>query len=172
MDLDADKEAVRKPHWRMLANPAHFFALGFGMGLSPRAPGTVATLGAWAIFSVFNQWLTPFHWGILIALGLLLGVYVCERTGAALNSSDHGAIVWDEIIAFWLVLLFLTPGDWGTQCWAFLWFRLFDITKPGPIRYLDSRLAGPGWRGSFGVMVDDILAAFFTLLLFAIWRVV
>lgn len=171
MDIDANQQVARRPQWQMLLNPVHCLALGLGAGLSPIAPGTIATLGAWAIFVCLAPWLAPVHWGLLIVFGVVFGVYFCERTGKVLNAYDHSAIVWDEIIAFWLVLLLLTPSDWSTQLWAFLWFRFFDIVKPGPIRYVEKRLNGAGWRGGVGVMLDDLLAAFFTVLLFAIWRI-
>ena len=79
--------------------------------------------------------------------------------------ADHGSMVWDEIIAFWLVLLFIVPADWQTQLWAFIGFRFFDMAKPPPIGYFDRR-----FKGGFGVMWDDIVAAFFCLLSFALWR--
>ncbi|MNY65895.1 Phosphatidylglycerophosphatase A [compost metagenome] len=92
------------------------------------------------------------------------------RTARDMGVYDHGSMVWDEIVAFWLVLLFVTPtGFWG-QFAAFLWFRLFDIAKPAPIAYYDRTLKGPGLLGAFGVMFDDIFAAFYTLLVFALWR--
>jgi phosphatidylglycerophosphatase A len=80
--------------------------------------------------------------------------------------ADHGSMVWDEIIAFWLVLLLLMPAPFSTQGWAFLWFRFFDMVKPPPIRHFDRHI-----KGGFGVMWDDVIAAFYTLLLFALWRV-
>jgi phosphatidylglycerophosphatase A len=93
-------------------------------------------------------------------------VWACEVTGRALGSPDHGGMVWDETTAF-LLVLFFTPvyGYW--QVAAFLLFRLFDIVKPPPIRYYE-RLVKGGW----GVMIDDILAAFYTLLVLAIARTV
>lgn len=153
----------------MLSHPVHFIAQGFGSGLSPIMPGTVGTLLAWAMFVVFGQrFPTIFsesHWVWIIIVGFFVGVYVCEKTGRALGVSDHGSLVWDEIIAMWLVLLFLMPADFSTQCWAFFWFRFFDMVKPPPIAYFDQHL-----KGGFGVMWDDIVAAFYTLLLFTIWR--
>jgi len=97
-------------------------------------------------------------------LGTAIGVFACRRTGEALGIQDHGAIVWDEIIAFWLVLWVLN-GSFGQQLTAFLVFRMFDIVKPPPIRWVD-RTVGGGW----GVMADDLLAACLTLLVLAIWR--
>lgn len=155
----------------MLSNPHHFIAQGFGSGLSPIMPGTVGTLFGWLVFDVLSQrWpavFTEAHWAWIIGLGFLLGIIVCERTGRALGVLDHGSIVWDEIIAIWLVLLFMMPADFATQCWAVFWFRVFDIIKPPPIAYFDQHL-----KGGFGVMWDDIVAAFYTLLLFSVWRLI
>jgi len=103
--------------------------------------------------------------GAIIAFGFALGVWTCGKTGRDLGAPDHGSMVWDEIVAFWLVLLFAMPAGFGTQCWAFLWFRFFDMVKPPPIGYFDKH-----FKGGFGVMWDDIVAAFYTLLVFALWR--
>ncbi len=153
----------------MLTSPSHFIAQGFGTGLSPIMPGTVGTLFAWFSFvSLSQRWpdvYTQANWAWIIGLGFLLGIVVCDRTGRALGVSDHGSMVWDEIIAMWLVLLFIMPADFSTQCWAFFWFRVFDMTKPPPIAYFDKHI-----KGGFGVMWDDIVAAFYTLLLFTVWR--
>jgi phosphatidylglycerophosphatase A len=163
---------VDKPTARfMLAHPAHIVAQGFGSGLAPFMPGTFGTLFAWLTFNVFTarwpQFFTPANWAIIIVAGFIVGVAVCEKTGRDLGIADHGSMVWDEIVAFWLVMLFISPADRGTQVWAFLWFRFFDMVKPAPIRYFDRKL-----KGGFGVMWDDIVAAFYTLLAFAIWRVI
>lgn len=149
-----------------LASPAHLIALGFGSGLFPRAPGTVGTLWAWCVFVALEDWLAPHHWLLLIATSFLIGIWACGRAARDVGVSDHSAIVWDEIVAFWLVLAFL-PTDWFTQLVAFALFRFFDIAKPPPIGVVDARL-----KGGFGIMLDDLLAAFFTLVLFAIWRAV
>ncbi|MEO8407798.1 MAG: phosphatidylglycerophosphatase A [Oxalobacteraceae bacterium] len=153
----------------MLAHPAHLVAQGFGSGLSPIMPGTSGTLYGWLLFAVLSwRWpelFTPRNWAVIIVLGFALGVWVCEITGRNLGAPDHGSMVWDEIIAMWLVLLFIMPADFATQCWAFIWFRFFDMVKPPPIRYFDRHI-----KGGFGVMWDDIMAAFYTLLVFALWR--
>lgn len=155
----------------MLSHPYYFIAQGFGSGLSPIMPGTVGTLLGWAMFVVLSRrWpslFTEWHWAWIIGIGFFVGVHVCERTGRALGVSDHGSMVWDEIIAMWLVMLFIMPADFITQCWAFFWFRVFDMAKPPPIAYFDQHL-----KGGFGVMWDDIVAAFYTLLLFTIWRLI
>jgi phosphatidylglycerophosphatase A len=87
-----------------------------------------------------------------------------------LGISDPGAIVWDEVVAFWLVLMLLSPADFKTQLMAFALFRFFDAAKPGPVAWADQLFKGFGWRGAFGIFLDDFVAAFCTLLCFAIWR--
>lgn len=161
---------VQKPTARfMFSHFTHVVAQGFGSGLSPIMPGTSGTLFGWLVYVVLtHRWpdiFTPAVWGAMIVFGFLFGIWVCDRTGRDLGVSDHGSIVWDEIIAIWLVLLFLMPADLSTQVWAFLWFRFFDMVKPPPIGYFDRHM-----KGGLGVMWDDIVAAFFTLLVFAIWR--
>jgi len=113
----------------MLAHPAHLVAQGFGSGLSPIMPGTSGTLYGWLLFAVLSlRWpelFTPLNWAVIIVVGFAIGVWVCEITGRNLGAPDHGSMVWDEIIAFWLVLVFIMPADFTTQCWAFIWFRFF-----------------------------------------------
>jgi phosphatidylglycerophosphatase A len=149
----------------MLRHPAHVIALGGGAGLVPVAPGTAGTLIAFPLY----WWLAPLFAGwqllTLIALGFALGAWACGRTGRALGVADHGAMVWDEIIAFMLVLVF-TPAGYLWQAFAFVLFRLFDILKPPPIRYFDRQ-----WKNGFGVMFDDLLAAGYTLLVLAVARI-
>lgn len=161
---------VTRPNARfMLSHPAHWIAQGFGSGLSPIMPGTSGTLFAWLSYIVLSsRWpdfFTPSNWLIVIAAGFGIGIWACEKTGRDLGIADHGSMVWDEIIAFWLVLVFVMPVGFSTQVWAFLWFRFFDMVKPTPIGYFDRH-----FKGGFGVMWDDIVAAFYTLLVFAIWH--
>lgn len=160
-----------KPNGRfMRSHYSHVIAMGFGSGLSPIMPGTSGTLFGWLSFVMLtNRWpeyFTPVNWGIIIVVGFLIGVWTCEKTGRDLGVSDHGSMVWDEIIAFWLVLIVIMPASLSTQLWAFIWFRFFDMVKPPPIRYFDRHI-----KGGFGVMWDDIVAAFYTLLVFALWQV-
>lgn len=143
---------------------SRWIALGFGSGLSPWAPGTVGTLWAWVAWQAIVPWLPASGMLALVAIGFAVGVWACERTTEALGVQDHGGIVWDEIIAFWLVLAFAPPG-FGAQLAAFLLFRFFDIVKPPPIRHFDRTV-----HGGFGIMLDDLLAAGYTLLVLALWR--
>ncbi len=153
----------------MLSHPAHMIALGFGSGLSKIMPGTFGTLFGWLSFNVLTlRWpdfFSPLNWLIIIVAGFWVGVWACDKTGRDLGVADHGSMVWDEVISIWLVMLLVTPASLWTQFYAFLVFRFFDMVKPPPINYFDRRL-----KGGIGVMFDDIVAAFFTLLVFAIWH--
>lgn len=163
MTTFADSE--RAPSWRELGgDPAQLIAFGFGLGKIPVAPGTFASLAMLPAY----QWLAPRAGDAgllaLVALMFLLGVWACDRAGRALGVPDHGGMVWDEMTAFLLVLFFTPPAPlW--QAFAFLLFRLFDVVKPPPIRRLERRL-----QNGFGVMLDDVIAAFYTLLSLAPWR--
>jgi phosphatidylglycerophosphatase A len=147
------------------SHPAHFIALGFGAGLSPWAPGTAGTLLAFPLWwLVGGADLADDPLILLPVLAILfgLGIWACERTGRDLGVADHGAMCWDEVVAFLLVLA-LAPSDPWWQAAAFVLFRAFDIVKPPPIRQLEMR-----FKGGFGVMFDDLLAAGYTLLVLAI----
>ena len=154
----------------MLAHPAHLIALGFGSGLSPWAPGTVGTLWAWLSFAPLQAWLGPAGMGALIAVSSVIGWWACTTTARHLGVADPGQIVWDEVVAFWLVLWLVTPAGWAGQIAAFALFRFFDAAKPGPVAWADRRFKGFGWRGGFGILADDFVAAFCTLFVIALWR--
>ena len=167
----ADTMAPTRPTLRfMLSHPAHLLALGFGSGLPRVAPGTFGTLWAWAAFQALQAWLEPLAIGLVIAVSIPLGWWACTVTARNLRVLDPGHIVWDEVVAFWLVLWLLMPaGFWG-QLAAFALFRFFDAAKPGPVGWADQLFHGFGWRGGFGIMLDDLVAAFCTLLVLALWR--
>lgn len=154
-----------RPDWAfMRARLSRIIALGFGSGLSPVAPGTAGTLWAWVVWQPLSGWLSPAQMLGVCAAGFAVGVWACGRTARALGVADHGAIVWDEVVAFWLVLT-LAPGGFGAQLVAFALFRVFDIAKPPPIRHFDATI-----KNGFGVMFDDLLAALYALLVIAAWR--
>ncbi len=153
-----------RPDWRFaLAHPAHFLALGFGAGLASFAPGTWGTLVAFPLFFALSWLSAPLYWSV-VGLAVLGGIWVCDVTGRALGVHDHGGIVWDEIAAFLLVLPFAPPTWWGYLL-AFLLFRLFDIWKPYPIGWLDAHV-----HGGLGVMLDDVMAAVYSIVLLAVLR--
>ena len=156
-----------KPDLKFLfSHPAHLLALGFGSGLPARAPGTFGTVFGWATYVLLAPHLDRTGWAVLLVAGFAVGCWACTRTGVDLGVSDHGGMVWDEIIAIWLVLLF-TPWGLVWQGVAFGVFRFFDIVKPPPIRRFEQRFKSGRWAG-FGVMGDDLIAAFYTLLTLAV----
>ena len=149
----------------MLRHPAHLVALGFGAGLVPVAPGTAGTLVALPIYWLIVGWLDPLGYLAVLAALFLLGVWACEHTGRALGAADHPAMVWDEVVAF-LAVLFFAPATLAWQAGAFLLFRFFDIVKPPPIRHVDRTV-----KNGFGAMLDDALAALYTMLVIALVKV-
>ena len=154
----------------MLTHPAHCIALGFGSGLAPKVPGTVGTLWAWALWMVLQYFLSPTTLGLLIALSLPLGWWACTVTAEHMGISDPGVIVWDEFIGMWLILWLVLPTGLVGQILAFALFRFFDTLKPGPIGWADRHFKGFGWRGGWGILFDDLVAAACTLLVIAFWR--
>ncbi len=146
------------------SHPAHLIAFGFGAGLAPRAPGTAGTLLAWAIGALFLRHFPALALLACTPLAFLLGVWACGVTGRHLGVADYGGMVWDEIVAF-LAVLALVPRDLAWQVAAFVLFRAFDIAKPPPIRSLERR-----WHGGFGVMIDDVLAAAYALVVLAVFK--
>lgn len=151
----------------LISHPAHFIALGLGSGLSPKAPGTVGTLWAWLSWLILQQWLSPEACGAVIVLATLVGWWAAQVTTQHLGIADPGAIVWDEIVAFWLVLWLLMPTSFTLQVTAFVLFRFFDAFKPPPVGWADEVFKGFGWRGAWGIYFDDFVAAFCTLLVMA-----
>ncbi len=151
------------PSWRFLmSHPAHFISCGMGSGLSPLAPGTFGTLFAWLSFPLLRPAFDEPGFALFLLTAFLVGIYACDKTGRDLGVPDHGAMVWDEIVPFWFVL-FLTPEDWHWQLAAFLLFRCFDIFKPPPARNIDQSM-----KNGFGVMLDDLVAAGYALLVLAL----
>lgn len=163
--------AVRPTARFMLSHPAHLIALGFGSGLSPVAPGTMGTLWAWLAWLALAHWLTPLELGLVIAVSLPVGWWACTVTAGHMRVLDPGNIVWDEVVAFWIILWLLLPAGFGAQLAAFALFRFFDAVKPGPVGWADDLYHGFGWPGGFGILFDDLVAALCTLLVLAAWRV-
>jgi len=139
-------------------------ATGFGVGLLPKAPGTWASLAAlpcgWLICARFG---VP---GLLIAaaIAFVAGWWAAARVAEASGIFDPGFVVIDEIAAQ-LLILAAVPLDWRFYLAAFLLFRVFDIWKPFPVNWLDRT-----GKGGFGIMLDDIAAAIYALLLIVVGR--
>jgi phosphatidylglycerophosphatase A len=127
-------------------------------------------LWAWLAWLVLQNHLSVPAQGGLIAASLLMGWWACTVTAKNLGVSDPGCIVWDEVIAMWLILWLVLPAGFWAQVAAFALFRFFDAVKPGPVAWADQLFKGFGWRGGFGILWDDLVAAFCTLLVIALWR--
>lgn len=148
----------------LLKSPVHLLAFGFGSGLAAKAPGTFGTLVAVPIFLLVSK-LPPLHYSLFVLAAALAGIYICGKTTKDLRVHDHGGIVWDEMVGYWITMMMI-PVSWHSLLAGFLLFRLFDIWKPFPIRWLDQRV-----KGGFGIMVDDVLAGFFAWLCLSLWYI-
>lgn len=140
-----------------LLNPIHFAAFGFGSGCSPKAPGTAGTLMAVPIY-LLMQYLSLDIYALLLLVAFIVGVWFCSKASKALGVHDHGGIVWDEFVGFWITML-AAPQGLLWVVYGFLLFRLFDIWKPQPIKFVDRHV-----HGGFGIMLDDVLAGIYAWL--------
>ena len=143
-----------------LKNPVHFLAIGFGSGLLKPAPGAWGTLaGLMLSILLWNITQSNLFFIFLAVISFIFGCYLCQKMSNDLGVHDDGRIVWDEIVAIFLMFAFLPEYNWFTYIFTFISFRIFDILKPYPIRYFDEKL-----ESGLGIMVDDILAAIFALI--------
>ena len=148
---------------KVLTDPVNFLAFGFGTGLAPFAPGTFGSL-----VGVLLAWLTS-DLGLAVQLGVGIaasaaGIYICGESARRIGVHDHGGIVWDEICGMYVTLL-VAPKTVFAWTLAFVLFRVMDIVKPWPIRDLDHRL-----RGGLGIMLDDLVAALYAIVLLVTYR--
>lgn len=165
----------RRATWRFMGlHPLRLIALGFGSGLSPVAPGTAGTLAGWALFQLIARFAapTPLGWIAILVAGLVVGWWACTHTAREMAVSDPSAVVWDEIIAFWIILWAAMPVGLVGQLILFGLFRLFDAVKRGPVGWADAlfkprRGALPGWPQGFGIIFDDLVAAACVLVVWA-----
>lgn len=152
------KQLLESPQNVALKTFAGFFAFGLGSGLAPFAPGTFGTLAAIPFYLLLSSLSQPMYlWLVFIAF--VVGVKLCDVTGGRLGVHDYGGIVWDEFVGFWITMC-LVPFSWQNVVVGFLLFRVFDIIKPYPIKLLDKNVSG-----GFGVMIDDVLAGVYAMLI-------
>jgi len=137
-----------KPNWR---NPIHVLAFGLGSGAAPKAPGTFGTLAAVALYLPLS-YLSLDLYLLMLLVSTVVGVYLCGKTAEDLGVHDHGGIVWDEFVGFWITMV-AAPAGWVWILVGFVLFRIFDIAKPWPINWIDKKVAG-----GFGIMLDDVIA--------------
>ncbi len=142
----------------LFSSPACFLGLGMGSGLAPKAPGTFGTLAAVPLY-IFSALLgVPAFWFIALVI-ILAGTWICGATAKHLNSHDHPAIVWDEFAGFFVTMM-LVPFSWQNVIVGFVLFRIFDILKPWPIKWIDQKI-----HGGAGIMLDDLIAGVFASLI-------
>jgi phosphatidylglycerophosphatase A len=139
---------------QIMSDPVLFLAFGFGSGLAKKAPGTFGTLAAIPLFWLFAQADLPVY-SLLTLIVIVAGVPICGLAAEKLGEHDFGGIVWDEIAGY-LITMWLVPFTWQTLIAGFILFRIFDILKPWPIKWVDQQV-----HGGLGIMLDDVLAAVF-----------
>ncbi|MGR5148859.1 phosphatidylglycerophosphatase A [Photobacterium alginatilyticum] len=146
-----------------LTNPWHLLATGFGSGLSPIIPGTMGTVAAIPFYLLMVK--LPFAAYLVITIvAALVGIIICQKTSDDMGVHDHGSIVWDEFVGFWITMAAAPVASWEWVLTGFVLFRFFDMVKPWPISWLDKHV-----HGGLGIMVDDILAGFMAMI--ALWGV-
>jgi phosphatidylglycerophosphatase A len=137
----------------------HFLAYGFGAGLSPKAPGTMGTLVAIPLYVLLMLYASSTVYLAVLAVALMAGIFICGYTARQMGIDDPKGVVWDEIVGYLITMLGL-PLNWIWVVGGFLLFRLFDIWKPWPIRWVDRNI-----KGGAGIMFDDVIAAVFACVL-------
>lgn len=138
----------------VVTHPVHFLAFGFGSGLTPKAPGTAGTIVA-AILYLFLSQLSLVVYLFMLFVTFVVGIYICDRSSKLLSMHDHGGIVWDEFVGYWITML-VAPSGLIWIVIGFILFRLFDILKPFPINIFDKHV-----HGGLGIMLDDAVAGVF-----------
>jgi phosphatidylglycerophosphatase A len=145
-------------HRVSLLNPVHFLAFGFGSGLAPKMPGTFGTLAALPLVVLLAAYSHVYVYILVTVLASVIGIWICGKTADDMQVHDDSSIVWDEVAGM-LITMVAVPISWQTLLAGFVLFRFFDIIKPWPISYLDKHV-----HGGFGIMVDDVLAGIFSLI--------
>jgi phosphatidylglycerophosphatase A len=161
MNQSMDKYSKTQVPVKLLLNPAHCLSLGFGSGLAPKMPGTMGTLIGVVLFILLPVLDWKIYIGIVV-LAFIVGVFLCDYTAKALNVHDHPGIVWDEIVGYFITM-FMVPKSWLWVVVGFVLFRVFDILKPWPISLADKKV-----HGGFGIMLDDVIAGVFALIIIQI----
>ena len=146
-----DKPQTAPVPLKVFSNWRHFLAFGLGSGLARFAPGTFGTLVAVPLYLLLSQ-LSPWLYVGAVLVSFFFGIWLCNTVSQDLGVHDHGGIVWDEFVGYWITMLFV-PAGWVWVLAGFALFRLFDIWKPWPIRWVDREV-----DGGLGIMLDDVVA--------------
>lgn len=153
----SSKDRIPDLNRKVMTNPVHFLAFGFGSGLTPFAPGTFGSLMAIPLYLLMMK-LSLVPYLIVVAIVCLVGIWICDKSSKLLGVHDHGGIVWDEFAGFFITMI-AAPAGWIWIAIGFALFRLFDIWKPWPISLLDKKI-----DGGLGIMIDDIVAGVYALI--------
>ena len=156
-EFNKEASITKKLPSGFLSNPAHFAAFGFGSGCAPKAPGTAGTAVAVLLYLPL-QFLPLYAYLLMLLVTFILGVWLCDKASKSLGVHDHGGIVWDEFVGYWVTMILAPPG-WQWIILGFILFRIFDIWKPQPIRYFDRHV-----HGGLGIMIDDVWAGVYALI--------
>jgi phosphatidylglycerophosphatase A len=148
----ASTTSVNPSFRQLLRDPLSFMAFGLGSGLAPKMPGTAGTLVAVPLYWLAAPYLSLAQYGLALVLTFVIGIYVCDHATRKLGVHDHGGIVWDEWVGYWVTMMG-APLHWQWALVGFLLFRFFDMVKPWPIHLADRKI-----HGGFGIMFDDLLA--------------
>ncbi len=135
----------------ILTDPVMFLAFGFGSGLVKKMPGTIGTIAAIPVYLLFEQ-TNSYLYSVLTILVFVIGIRICDVAANQLGEHDFGGIVWDEIAGF-LITMWFVPFSWYAVLYGFILFRILDIFKPWPIKWIDQKV-----EGGMGIMLDDVLA--------------
>ena len=144
-------------------DPLYFIAFGFGTGAIPFAPGTFGTLAAIPFYLLFR--LLPLD--LYLALVLLLipfTSWLCEKVSREIHAHDHPGMCIDEFVGFFVTMINAPFGFWWIVL-GFMLFRLFDIWKPWPIRWVDQHI-----QNGFGMILDDVLAGVYGFVILQLYQ--
>ena len=159
----------------MLRSISYFFITGFYSGLAPKAPGTAGTLScALLVFILWNflpnadQFIAVLSPSLLCLFSTILGLictdlYYRPCSNSLGNKFDPQEVVVDEFAGFLLTLSFLPPNNTSIII-AFILFRIFDISKPWPVKVFEKL------PGAWGVMMDDIVAGLYGGLVILVFK--
>ena len=147
---------------QILKDPVLLLAFGFGSGLFKKMPGTMGTLAAIPLYLVLVQ-TSDWIYLTLTLVSVVVGIGICDKAALKLQVHDYGGIVWDEFAGLFITLCWI-PFSWQSLLAGFVLFRLFDIVKPWPIKWLDQHV-----QGGFGIMLDDVVAGIFAAIVLRFW---
>jgi len=141
--------------------PIYFVAFGLGSGAMPFAPGTFGTLLAIPFYLLLQPLTLPIYIAFVIIF-IALSSWICDRVSRQIDVHDHPGMCLDEFAGFFVTMI-AAPRGWPWILLGFLLFRLFDIWKPWPIHAIDEKI-----HGGFGMVLDDIVAGIFAMLIIQI----